>query len=101
MPGNFFCPTGSTIVLTVDVTSNRVALGDVANSGRLIRIQNTNAGTPVFVRFGDSTVTAVLATDMSLGSNSTEYFSIPGQATHIACIAGGAASPLRINLGSA
>src|SRR5262245_47377417 len=100
MPGNFFCASGATLSLTVVTTSNRVSLGDVANSGSVVRVSNTNAAQPVGIRFGDSTVVAVLATDMVIASNAVEYFVIPGQATHLAAIASAPATALKVTLGS-
>jgi hypothetical protein len=100
MPGNAFQPNGSTFALTVDVTSNRIELVGLGNAGRVVRIANPSAANPVGIRFGDSSVAAVILTDMVIAPLAVEYFVVPGQSTYLAAICNSASGALKVTLGS-
>lgn len=74
-----FGPAGPTTTLAATTTTSRVAL-----PSRNIRIYNGGSN-PVFVRFGDSTVTAAAANAMPLPAGGVEVFN-HADATHLAAI---------------
>lgn len=79
---NPFTP-GSTVTLSASGTTGRVALP--ATRGNQIRIANPAGGQIVFVKFGDSTVTAAV-TDTPVLVGATDIFTVPTGMTHVAGI---------------
>lgn len=74
-----FGPSGPTVTLAATTTTSRVAL-----PSRNVRFHNGGSAT-VFVRFGDSTVTAAVTNAMPIPAGGVEMF-CHADATHIAAI---------------
>lgn len=73
---------GGTVILVVTGSTGRQAL---SGGGDQVRLTSVAANAIVFVKFGDSTVTAAV-TDMPIIPGQTEIFTIPPGVTHIAGI---------------
>jgi hypothetical protein len=89
---NLFAPTGDdTANINVSSSSQRVKLGDI--NGEL-QVRFFNAGTaPVWIKFGDITVTADVTNDIPIAAGYTGGFTVPpvsGGALYVAAIAAGA-----------
>lgn len=80
MPQYLFTP-GATASISVTTSSARVALP--AGGGQLAVLNN--GGGVVFIKFGDSTVTAAV-TDIPVEIGVARGFTPPGTATHVAAI---------------
>jgi len=94
-----FIPQANTVNVAVGVTSASVALGAVYGStGGQVRLYNNSSST-VFVAFGNSTVTAAVATSLPMAPNSVEVFTVPGQVAYVAVIASAAGGTLYATLG--
>lgn len=90
--GDLFAPTGDdTAQINVSSSTQRVKLGDI--SGRL-QVRFYNAGTaPVWIKFGDVTVTADTTNDIPIAAGLTGGFTVPpiaGGSLYVAAIAAGA-----------
>jgi len=87
--GHLFTPISPTVNLSATSSSSRVAKTPLpTNSGGAtheIRLVNTGTVT-VFVEFGDSTVTAAVATGLPILPNTVEAFMLSASQTHIAGI---------------
>jgi hypothetical protein len=88
------------VPLSVTASTQRIRIrpdaeANFTNSVRIIVI-GTDA---IRIQFGDSGVTAAVATGIPMIGNSVETFTVPAGATHLAAIAGGTASALTSTLG--
>jgi hypothetical protein len=93
-------PNRDSVNLTVTGTTASALIRPVSESNfsNSVRIENNGTGR-VFIRFGDSTVTAVAGTGMAMRPDSVEVFTVPRGATHIAAIAAGVGNALNCTLG--
>jgi hypothetical protein len=85
MSFTIFTPIGATANLAVTSTTGRVALDNLTNQSRSVRVFNSGA-VVVFLEFGGSTVEAAAATSLPVGPGATEWFEIGGAVTHVAGI---------------
>ena len=67
---------GKTVNITAGTVSGRVQVQVDPVAHRHVRVLNTGT-VPVFLRFGDSTVTASLTADVPVAAGATELFSGP------------------------
>jgi hypothetical protein len=100
--GDLFAPTGDdTALIDVGAASARVKLGDI--TGRLqVRIYNDGSA-PVWIKFGDVTVTADMTNDIPIASKLTCGFTVPpvaGGALYVAAIAVGATGKIYFTPGT-
>lgn len=93
------------VYLACSGTSARVALPDVGDQPRKVRLMNVSADV-VFVRFGTSAVEAEVvdsgtpSNDLPLpGNGFVEILEAPESATHVAGITGGNAVDLYVTMG--
>lgn len=96
-----FLPTGDTVNIVVGAASARVALGPPVSNGALqCRIMNNGTAT-VWIKFGDSTVTATVAAGIPVGPGVTEVLTTPHVATavNVAAIAAGATGTIYFTQG--
>lgn len=77
---------GGTVNIAATTTSSRVLLGSTDDSVRTVVIYNAGSS-DVFIRFGDSTVTAVATTDFPVPAGIPVAFD-RGGATYVAAIYG-------------
>lgn len=100
--GDLFAPTGDdTAFIDVGAATARVKLGDI--NGRL-QVRFYNSGTaPVWIKFGDVTVTADTANDIPIAPGLTGGFTVPpiaGGALYVAAIAAGATGKIYFTPGT-
>lgn len=93
-----FGPVGNTVNLAVTGTTGSIAVTRGGFGTQSIRVFNTGTQT-VFIKIGDSSVTAVLTTSMPIFAGSVETFLIKADQTHVAAIAAGAGSTIYITTG--
>jgi len=88
MPGiNLFTPKAAgTVSITSAVGTQNVDLGVAGGGSRQIRVKNIDATNLVYINFGNSTVTASLATGIPIGAGETAGFTIGDDVTHVAAI---------------
>jgi hypothetical protein len=96
---NLFTPKAAgTVNIAATTSSARVALA--INSGTFqVRVKNLDTTNAVFINFGDSTVTAAVATAIPVGPGETCGFSISGS-THVAAITAAATATVYFTPGN-
>ena len=80
---NPFSPCGDTSSVTAGTTGNDRAA--IAAGGKVARVYNAGAAV-AYIKFGNSAVTAALATGLPVAPGSVELFSIAPNTTHMAAI---------------
>lgn len=90
-----FTPGGNTS-LSVTTSSARVALPQ--GVGGTIRMGADSGGSTLFLKFGDSTVTAAVS-DTWFYPGAIETFTIPADSTHVAAITATGTATLRLTRG--
>jgi hypothetical protein len=85
MSFTIFTPIGATANLAVTSTTGRVALDNLTNQSRSVRVYNAGL-VVVFLEFGAGTIEAAAATSLPLGPGAVEFFEIGGAVTHCAGI---------------
>lgn len=85
MTFSIFTPIGATANLAVTATTGNVALDNVTDSSRSVRIYNSG-DVIVFLEFGASDVEAAAATSLPLGPGAVEWFEIGQGVTYCAAI---------------
>jgi hypothetical protein len=96
-----FCPSNEdSVTLAVGVASARVALraASVAATGNAIRLYNGST-VDMYLRFGDVTVVATVATGFPLPVGTLEVLTAPAGTTHIAAITASGTGNLICTLG--
>jgi hypothetical protein len=88
---------GGSATLAVTGSSGRVVLPKPLTN-RVVHLANESASVVIYVRFGDSTVTAA-TTDTAVLPYESMIFSVPDTQTHVAAI-GSAAGPSNLNVTS-
>jgi hypothetical protein len=92
-----FSPVGATFAITVSSSSNRQGMTDLNALCGAVRVRNGNASA-VFLKFGDSTVSAT-TDDMPLSANATEILKPPPGSTHLAVRGQGSGNPVEMTVG--
>ena len=80
-----FTPLLSTVNIVAATSTANVALGNTAGDAIDVRIFNAGSAT-VFVNFGGSSATAVLATSTPIPAGGVEIFSLGPSVTYVAAI---------------
>ncbi len=93
-----FQPVGDTVSLAVGTGTSNIAVTRNGMGLQAVRLFN-DGNEKIYVRFGDSTVTAAVATGIPMLPNSIEVFSFQREQTHIAAIAGAPGNTLRVTTG--
>jgi len=75
MQVNTFFPIGATVNLVADTNSDRVALTAYDPTIGTVRVYNSGT-VDAFIAFGDSAVTAALASGMPVKAGNTEVFAL-------------------------
>lgn len=75
---------GATVALAATDASSRAALGKP--NGWQLHVSTLPADDPVYIKFGDATVVAAVATSMRINPGQTQIFTVPASATHCAAI---------------
>lgn len=87
-----FTPIGDTVNITAATSTGRVQITDSSAGSSNIRIHNKGTE-PVWIKFGDSTVTAVLGTSIPVPVGAIEIFGI-GNSKYVAAITSSGTSAL-------
>ena len=82
---NLFTPNAAgTSHIDATTSTGSVALAPLG--GNQVRVKNVDATNVVFIAFGTSAITAVVATGIPLGPGDVAGFTLPGGTTHAAAI---------------
>jgi hypothetical protein len=93
-----FMVKGNTVNLTVGTSSARVAATGSGQGIQSIRLTNTGSNT-VFIKIGNSTVSATVAAGFPMLPNTVETFMLGKDDTHIAAIAASTGNTLYVTTG--
>jgi hypothetical protein len=90
----------ATVNIDVSAASAAVALGPPASGGyRQIRVCNDGTAT-AWIRFGDSTATAALASGIPIPTGRPEILTVPAGVTHVSAIAAASTGKVYFTPGS-
>jgi hypothetical protein len=82
-----FTPLGDTVNIDVS-SSNQAVLIDADGGSSSVRVMNNGTAT-VWIKFGETSPTAAVATSIPVGPGVTEVFTPPNRVVYAAAIAAG------------